>query len=126
MGLIVISCSDDDDQTYVDSLVGEYSGQFTTLDCSLQQTELSNEASTTTITKTSDSAIEVSIDGDSGTLYSFSANVAADSTITIPEFTAGAETLKGFVSKNPKLRVTLGGECIIFGTEAVTYRFDEN
>lgn len=125
--LFIMSCGDkDDDQTYVDTLVGEYNGVLKTLSCTLPQEELDSVNSTAEITKQSETAIDIAINGTNGGVFSFSAVVNADSTITIPEFTSGAEKLKGSASKNTKLKILLGNDCVIFGSEAATYSFDEN
>ena len=127
LALMLTACgSDEDEKTFVDNLVGEYNGTLKTLNCTLPQEELSNENSTAEITKISETQIDFSIDNTSGNVFSFSATVNADSTITIPQFTAtNQEMLKGSASNNTKLRIVLGGDCIIFGEEAATYIFDE-
>ena len=125
IALMMASCGSDDDKTFVDGLVGEYDGTLKMLNCALPQVELSNEASTAEITKKSETEIDFTIANTSGTVFNFSATVNADSTITIPEFTANQEMLKGSASNNSKLRIVLGDGCIIFGSEAATYTFDE-
>lgn len=129
--ILFASCGNNDEeeeeqQTYVDTLVGNYNGVLKTLSCTLPQDETSSVNSTAEITKQSETAIDLTINDTNGEVFSFSATVNADSTITIPEFANEQVTLKGSASKNPKLRVVLGDGCVLFGTEAVTYSFDEN